>query len=99
VKVGSAMTTLTPGSTTVASRAWISSLDPFPTRIPSVDHPVASEIAEMKSVATKGGYRFQGRDAKRSHSADFNSAGTSKGDSFWLSLIGGSKCLSVYAFS
>src|SRR5690606_31698871 len=97
VKVGSGTTTDTPGSTTVDRIAWISSFDPLPTNTPSIGQPVASDTAPIKSWATKGGYRFHGRSANRSHNDALSSAGTSYGLSFWLSLIGGSWCRSVYA--
>ncbi|MND07808.1 hypothetical protein D3C83_300470 [compost metagenome] len=55
MKVGSGITTETPGRATTASTDWISSFDPFATSTPSFGQSCASETAAMKSSATKGG--------------------------------------------
>ena len=55
MNVGSGITTETPGSTTTASTAWISSLEPFATSTPASGQPACAATAAMKWCATNGG--------------------------------------------
>src|SRR5262245_3509387 len=99
VNVGCGRTIRRPGPSVTVSDAWISSFEPFPTRIPSVGHSANLDRTLIVASGMNSGYLPHGRLTTRSAISFFNSGGSSYGFSFWSSFTSALKCLSVYAVS
>jgi hypothetical protein len=85
-KVGAGATTRSPRSSVTARDAWISSLDPLPTRMPSAGQSKRAASSSSSWVGVNSGYRCHGTQAIRSAISRLSAGGTSYGLSFWFSL-------------